>query len=152
MDHTFISNPKPPPFLQQASTLVQQAAVGLHALGLRKGDHLALFAENSALWLLTEQGAARNGCPTAVRGAAAPLEELRYIYNHADAKAVVLQVGSLVIQARGLRLPLSHLTCNAKKNQDMALLRRLQAAGWLASAAHGRPRLVVLVCPPEGGA
>lgn len=28
--------------------LVQQAAAGLHALGLRKGDHVAVFGENSA--------------------------------------------------------------------------------------------------------
>ncbi len=103
---------------------MHQAAAGLHALGLRKDDHVALFSENSARWLLVEQGCARNGCPTAVRGAAAPMDELQYIYNHSDARAVVLQ--------------------------DAALLRRLKAAGWLASAAHGPPRLVVLVRPPEG--
>lgn len=49
-----------------------------------------MFADR---WLLTEQGCARQGLPTAVRGAAAPVEELQYIYDHSDAKAVVLQVG-----------------------------------------------------------
>lgn len=76
----------------QVDTLVQQAAAGLHALGLRKGDHVAVFGENSARWLLMEQGCARQGLPTAVRGMAAPVEELQFIYDHSDAKAVVLQV------------------------------------------------------------
>lgn len=76
----------------QVDTLVQQAAAGLHALGLRKGDHVAVFGENSARWLLMEQGCARQGLPTAVRGMAAPVDELQFIYDHSDAKAVVLQV------------------------------------------------------------
>lgn len=82
---------------QQVDTLVGQAAAGLHALGLRKGGHVALFSENSARWLLVEQGCALNGLPTAVRGAAAPVDELQYIYDHSDAKAVVLQVCNICI-------------------------------------------------------
>jgi long-chain acyl-CoA synthetase len=107
----------------QAHLLIHQAAAGFHALGFRKGDHLAFFSENSARWLVTEQGASHNGCPTAVRGAAAPVEELQFIYNHADCKAVVLQ--------------------------DVALLRKLHAAGGLSSSLHGPPRLVVILRPPE---
>jgi len=112
----------------QARLLIYQAAAGFHALGFRRGDHLAFFSENSAPWLLTEQGASLNGCPTAVRGAAAPVEELQFIYKHADCKAVVLQ--------------------------DVALLRKLQAGGGLSSSLHGPPRLVVILRPPEkiGGA
>eukprot|EP00624_Nannochloropsis_granulata_P000994 evm.model.NODE_1442_length_9136_cov_37.472527.1 len=103
----------------QARLLIHQAAAGLHTLGFRKGDHLALFSENSARWLLTEQGASFNGCPTAVRGATAPVEELQYIYDHADCKAVVLQ--------------------------DIALLRKLHAAGGLSSSLHGPPGLVIIL-------
>ncbi len=106
----------------QARALIRQLAAGLHALGFRKGDHVAFFSENSARWLLTEQACALNGCPTAVRGAAAPLDELAYIYEHSDSKAVVLQ--------------------------DVALLKKLHGAGWLSSI-HGAPRLVVIV-RPEG--
>jgi len=103
----------------QARILIHQAAAGLHALGFRKGDHLAFFSENSARWLLMEQGASFNGCPTAVRGATAPVEELQYIYDHADCKAVVLQ--------------------------DIALLRKLHTVGGLSSSLHGPPKLVVIL-------
>lgn len=85
----------------QMREVVLQAAAGLHALGLRKGDHVSLFSENSAKWLVAEQGCAKNGVTTAVRGATAPVDELQYIYNHSDSKAVVLQV-------RQRRLPHHH--------------------------------------------
>jgi long-subunit acyl-CoA synthetase (AMP-forming) len=35
--------------------------------------------------------------------------------------------------------------------QDTALLKRLRDAGWLSSAAHGRPRLVVVIRPSMEG-
>lgn len=71
---------------------MHQAAAGLEALGLKKGDTISLFSENSAKWLVTEQAFAASGIVTAVRGANAPVDELQYIYNHSGSKAVVLQV------------------------------------------------------------
>lgn len=49
------------------------------------------------------------------------------------------------------RLSQTHTTAphTTTHKQDAALLQRLRDAGWLASAAHGRPRLVVLLRPPE---
>lgn len=130
------SHPVPPPSLAassfstplsltfaQARDVIRLAAAGLHALNLRQGDHIAFFSENSARWLLAEQGASLNGCPTAVRGAYASVEELQYIYRTADCKAVVLQ--------------------------DLSLLRKLREAGGLSSK-HGPPRLVIVLRPPEG--
>ena len=85
---------------------------------MEKGQTISFFADNSARWLITEQGCALNGCPTAVRGAAAPVEELLYIYEHSDSVALVAH--------------------------DPALLRRLVQHG-LPSSKHGKPRFVLVL-------
>lgn len=139
----------------QMREVVLQAAAGLHALGLRKGDHVSLFSENSAKWLVAEQGCAKNGVTTAVRGATAPVDELQYIYNHSDSKAVVLQVRQRRLlhhhpsaRCPSARLPVAEygglcpVLCWG--GQDAALLRKLSSAGWLQSD-FGPPKLVVLL-------
>ena len=56
-----------------------RAAGAFQALGIRRGDHVAVFGENSAHWLFADQGVMLLGGATVVRGADAPVEELRYI-------------------------------------------------------------------------
>ena len=46
--------------------------------GVKEGDVVALFAENSPRWLVADQGLMRAGAADAVRGASAPVEELCY--------------------------------------------------------------------------
>ena len=41
-------------------------AAGLAALGVQKGDKVALFSENSARWLVADQGIMLNGAVDAV--------------------------------------------------------------------------------------
>jgi AMP-binding enzyme len=52
--------------------------------------HVAMFAENCAQWLVADQGLQRAGMVSAVRGADAPLDELRYIYQHCDSAGLVI--------------------------------------------------------------
>lgn len=59
-------------------------------LNVTKGTHIAIFAENSAAWLHADHGIQRAGGVSAVRGAAAPVEELRYIYRHSQSAGVVV--------------------------------------------------------------
>lgn len=42
-------------------------AAGLKDLGLRKGQRVSLFAENSSRWLVADQGIMFNGAANAVR-------------------------------------------------------------------------------------
>jgi long-chain acyl-CoA synthetase len=81
---------------QQFSNEIRKSARVFRDLGVSKSTNVAIFAENSAHWLLADQGIQRIGGVTAVRGADAPLDELRYIYNHSDAKLVVLQGPKLI--------------------------------------------------------
>ena len=73
----------------QVFDAVHRAAGAFRALGLKHGDHVAVFGENSAHWLFADQGVMLLGGATVVRGADAPIEELRYIFDNADAREVV---------------------------------------------------------------
>jgi len=77
---------------------IAQAAAGFAALGLGGGEVVALFAENGPRWLVADQGLMRCGAANAVRGSAAPVEELRYIL--ADSGSVGLVVESAALLAR----------------------------------------------------
>ena len=64
---------------------------GLHALGLRPQQVVALFADNCPRWLIADQAVMGNGAADAVRGATAPVEELCYILEDCGATGLVLQ-------------------------------------------------------------
>jgi len=75
---------------------IETAAAGFAALGVRPGEVVALFAENGPRWLLADQGLMRLGAVDAVRGSAAPVEELRYILRDCGAVALVVESASLL--------------------------------------------------------
>jgi long-chain acyl-CoA synthetase len=68
------------------------------SLGLQKKQHVAIFGENSARWLQIDHSIQRSGGVTAVRGADAPLDELRYIYEHSDSASIVVLQGPKLLQ------------------------------------------------------
>ena len=77
---------------------IERAAAGFASLGVTPGSVVALFAENGPRWLLADQGLMRVGAADAVRGSAAPAEELRYILQ--DCGAIGLVVESQVLLQR----------------------------------------------------
>ena len=92
---------------------IATAAAAFRRQGVQEGDVVALFAENSPRWLVADQGLMRCGAADAVRGAAAPVEELRYILEDCNASALVVQNADLwrrldltASQRQGLRLVL----------------------------------------------
>ena len=74
---------------------IASAALAFRRAGVENGDVVALFAENSPRWLVADQGLMRAGAADAVRGAAAPVEELRYILDDCRATALVVQNAAL---------------------------------------------------------
>jgi len=80
----------------ELADLVGVATAGLRQLGVRPGEHVALFAENSAAWLVGWNAIAATGGASAVRGVAAPLPELAYIYGHSRAVGLVVQDAALL--------------------------------------------------------
>ena len=92
---------------------IATAAAAFQRQGVQEGDVVALFAENSPRWLVADQGLMRCGAADAVRGASAPVEELRYILDDCKATALVVQNADLwrrldltASQRQGLRLVL----------------------------------------------
>jgi len=73
--------------------IVNQAALAFARMGLTKGQHVAILAENSARWLQVDHGIQRAGGVSAVRGADAPLDEIRYIYEHSDSAGIAVLQG-----------------------------------------------------------
>jgi len=84
-------------FAEFAVTVRKSAAV-FQKLGVQKGTHVAVFAENSARWLMVDQGLQMAGGASAVRGADAPLDELRYIYEHSDSVGIAVLQGPKLLQ------------------------------------------------------
>ncbi len=85
-----------------------QFAAGLQALGVKQGDHLALFSDNSPRWIIADQGIMSAGAVNAVRGSQADREELLFILANSDSTALVVQdLATLKKLASGLEsLPL----------------------------------------------
>ncbi len=71
------------------------AASAFYGLGTKKGDVIALFAENSPRWLIADQALMRLDAANAVRGASAPLEELRYILEDSGSSGLIVQSAEL---------------------------------------------------------
>jgi long-chain acyl-CoA synthetase len=70
---------------------LQRFAKGLQALGLAAGDHISLFADNSARWFIADQGCMMAGLVDAVRSAEADPPELVYIYENSESSALLVQ-------------------------------------------------------------
>ncbi|MDD3419985.1 MAG: AMP-binding protein [Candidatus Gastranaerophilales bacterium] len=75
---------------------VQKMACGFKKLGLKKGDHVSLFSENSCRWLIADQGLLVAGMVDAVRGSGASVSELDYILNQSDSVALIVENISLL--------------------------------------------------------
>ncbi|XP_042056502.1 probable acyl-activating enzyme 16, chloroplastic [Salvia splendens] len=63
---------------------------GLRVIGLKAEEKLALFADNSCRWLVSDQGIMATGAVNVVRGTRSSVEELLQIYNHSDSVALVV--------------------------------------------------------------
>jgi long-chain acyl-CoA synthetase len=75
---------------------IERAAAAFAALGLQPGDRVALFAENGPRWLVADQGLMRAGAADAVRGSAAPIDELLYILEDSGSVALVVESAALL--------------------------------------------------------
>lgn len=69
---------------------VDQVARSLMALGLQRGDHIAIWATNWPQWLLLQFGSARVGIVLVTVNPAYRSSELAYVLRQSDAKALFL--------------------------------------------------------------
>ncbi|MEB3172631.1 MAG: AMP-binding protein [Cyanobacteriota bacterium] len=94
---------------RELNARIDSAAAGLAQLGLQPGEVVALFAENSPRWLIADQAIMRCGGADAVRGATAPLEELRYIIGDSLAVGLVVESAALLERLQLSAEQLQHL-------------------------------------------
>lgn len=70
---------------------MQEFAAGLQALGMKAGDRVGLFSDNSPRWLIADQGIMAVGAVNAVRGSQADADELLFILENSGATFLVAE-------------------------------------------------------------
>lgn len=70
----------------QAKERIENIAASLYAMGIRKGDHIAIISDNCYQWALTDMAILSLGGVDIPRGSDATLQEIEYIVNHSEAK------------------------------------------------------------------
>src|SRR5713226_2375926 len=73
---------------QEYRERANQVARGLMALGLNKGDHIAVWAVNLPEWLLLEMAAAKAGLVLVTVNPVLQAQEVEYILKQGDVRAV----------------------------------------------------------------
>jgi len=84
--------------------LIRYFASGLQSIGLKKGQHVSLFSENSSKWLVADQAVLMCGAVDAVRGSQSPAEELAYIFEHSDSVGLIAENLETIKKLRDLQL------------------------------------------------
>jgi long-chain acyl-CoA synthetase len=134
----------------------EEIAAGLHALGLGKGDHIALCAETRAEFYLADQGILMNGSVAAALYPSYPPSELKKTIAMADAKALFVEDPKTFAKLKDA--PVAHfilLTGEAEGAMSLAQLRSHgrrradvspadNAILYLTSGATGDPRMVMV--------
>ncbi|MBU4371180.1 MAG: long-chain fatty acid--CoA ligase [Proteobacteria bacterium] len=70
---------------------VKDVALGLHALGVRKGDHVAIIGENQPEWLFSALGAMSAGATFVGIYTTNPVAECEYVVGHAGAVVYICE-------------------------------------------------------------
>jgi len=108
--------------------IVRTSAAIFQGFGVTKGTNVAVLGENSARWLMADHGIQLAGGASAVRGADAPLDELRYIYEHSDSAGIAVLQGPKLLK-------------KLKKDADSKGLKKLG----LANPTHGPVKNIILL-------
>lgn len=70
---------------------IRQFAAGLQALGIKSGDRIALFSDNSPRWLVADQGMMTAGAVNVVRSSQADRDELLFMVADSGTTAIVVE-------------------------------------------------------------
>jgi len=94
---------------EQYAAQVRRVGLGLDALGLRRGETLAIVCGNRPAWLYTELGAQALGAiPVGVYVDSLP-EQVRYAVEHSGARIVMVEDQEQADKVLGVRAHLPHL-------------------------------------------
>lgn len=76
---------------RQLNQLADEAAKGLLALGIKRGEHVAIWGTNRPEWLITQFAAAKIGAVLVTVNPEWKAEELEYSLSQSDSKILVMQ-------------------------------------------------------------
>jgi len=75
---------------QQFDQLCRKVAKGLMALGIEKGEHVAIWASNTPEWLTAQFASAKTGAVLVTVNTNYQLSELEYVLKQSDATTLIL--------------------------------------------------------------
>jgi len=96
---------------EEYAARVRAVALGLEALGLRRGEILAIVCGNRPAWLYTELGAQALGAiPAGIYVDSLP-DQVRYVVEHSEARFVMVEDQEQADKILGIRAHLPRLEC-----------------------------------------
>jgi len=73
--------------------MVNQLAKGFLKIGLKKGEHIALWAPNISEWIITEFAVAKIGCVLISVDTNCQLQQLDYLLRQSDSQSLIMSEG-----------------------------------------------------------
>lgn len=110
----------------------RETALALHRLGIRKGDHVGILAENCPEWTFADLGILSLGAVTVPIYPTASLEDTGYIIRHADLKALFVSTEEQYRKIEGFRqkfLPSGIILFASGSSRDVPTLESFREMG-----------------------
>ena len=95
----------------ELSESVRELALGFSTLGIRHGDRVGLFADNSIHWILSDLAILSLGAADVPRGTDTSPSEVDYLIRHSGARVVVIQNRRLLDELAPVLADISDLQC-----------------------------------------
>ena len=113
--HTFVSELDLRYSYQELVEETSKIAKGLLALGIQKGEHVAIWASNIPEWILLQFATARIGAVLVTVNTSYQARELEYLLDHSDSTTLFLMDGykgtSYINMIDEIKGPALHLCC-----------------------------------------
>ncbi|WP_448572125.1 AMP-dependent synthetase/ligase [Trichothermofontia sp.] len=101
---------------------IRQFAIGLQTLGLKAGDRIGFYADNSPRWFIADQGCMTTGAVNVVRSSQTEREELLYMLADSGATALIVEHRALLtrLQDRLDDLPIQFIVLLSDEDPPVA--------------------------------
>ncbi|MFA7255918.1 MAG: long-chain fatty acid--CoA ligase [Candidatus Omnitrophota bacterium] len=119
--------------------IARETAMALHSLGIRKGDPVGILAENGPEWTFADLGILSLGAVTVPIYPTASLEDIRYIIDHANLKALFVSTEEQYRKIEGFKsrfLP-AGIILFARGPEEVPTLETFREIGRCHELAHG---------------
>lgn len=102
----------------QTFSIIKAFAMGLRVIGLQKGEHISLFSENNARWMIADQAIFFNGMISAVRGSNNSTAELEFIFENSDSSTLIVENLALLKKLENIAKKAKSIIYLSKENYD----------------------------------